>query len=432
MVTPEEVGYKLIQAPDMHGSARVVAVPWDKDAGEPKGHFGYSHTWGNSMLCVIDPVEYVSSVHMDEPTLRQVISVLNSKYPKRPMNDELQSIASANVKHWVYEAKEKYTAQPGDIFPIESLDVALSASIPDEGAPAMLGNLSSAFSAPLKHTLNSLIVDQKNFIPPKKSHAGTTPTGILEVKYDVLIVPYLVYQGYSFNGNYTGAIAREMKVEQVEEMWGLPHLNAPEAAADFYMLEYLVSVKEYEPAIPFQQRSIRNLAHTFATYLNYAVGGELRHILRFNRWANLSDKHRRFYPDPEVMAGKHRSMQRTTAWAEWHRVFKKFGPAAVLGAEEMFTQYHWDGSYGGRRWSKIAKLLHQYLMGNIPAKVFVDSTWSMQHNGGMALNKSNRIHGLDNELGMVLDAHRLGHIETISRFCSPTVRELARRAGVSN
>jgi hypothetical protein len=55
---------------------------------------------------------------------------------------------------------------------------------------------------------------------------------------------------------------------------------------------------------------------------------------------------------------------------------------------ELFHDYgNWDSGFGGRNWEKIADILLSRETGKLDAKTFVDRVFTLQHNGGSALNK---------------------------------------------
>ncbi len=116
----------------------------------------------------------------------------------------------------------------------------------------------------------------------------------------------------------------------------------------------------------YQEHLVALLEPIFRDYLLCAIGGEARH-----HWA-------------ANMPGG-----RASSW-EWFA-----GMALVHGrvymldaARALFADYSaWSSGFGGQKWQSIANVLLARERGEIDAKTFVDRVFSLQHNGGSALNK---------------------------------------------
>jgi hypothetical protein len=191
------------------------------------------------------------------------------------------------------------------------------------------------------------------------------------------------------------------------------------SAADYYLLDAIIGLTRMsEVVVPEQfaqdwldrDRLVRNddmlsailvsakrshadlvdrLDRNFLAYAISAVGGELRY-------------HRALSSGPL-------SMSRSSSWDQFVEIVKEKGAAALFDAEVLFEEFG-SGSYGGHKWAVAAKIVGQRLSGNMPAWLYVDRMFTLEHNGGCFLNKVQW--STNNELGYglhhmkrVLDAH---------------------------
>lgn len=111
---------------------------------------------------------------------------------------------------------------------------------------------------------------------------------------------------------------------------------------------------------------VEYLAPNFLAYSLSAVGGELRY-------------HR-------AVGGKILSSNRSDAWDGFVAVVQEKGADVLFDADTLFREFG-GGAYGGERWGQAAKIVGQYLKGSMPAWLFVDRVFTLQHNGGCFLNK---------------------------------------------
>ena len=216
-----------------------------------------------------------------------------------------------------------------------------------------------------------------------------------------------------------------LQLHAIYDLWELPTIRLPQEAADFYLLEYLGAVLEHPQAQEMQAEQVARLAPSLANYTNFAVGGELRHVLKYTSWGELSEEYQKFYPDPHIDDGAHYHLNRPVAWRGWHAIWIRYGIEAVDAAETMFHTLSWGGScYGGSAWGRIAGTLAGYLKGTLRPKLFIDRVWSIQHNGGTLLNKApHRLLGLE-ALGVVLDWQERGNLIGLQSKASTSVLQL--------
>lgn len=168
-----------------------------------------------------------------------------------------------------------------------------------------------------------------------------------------------------------------------------------QAAADFYLLDAIKNLVRFADAeggdqermaaeranlirsdsmlsalVQSAERSYRalvdHLAPSFLAYAVPAVGGELR----YHRCAGKALK----------------ASSRDQAWDKFVAVVEQYGPETLFEADTLFLEFG-TGAYGGKKWGDAAKVVGQYLKGNMPAWLFVDRVFTLQHNGGCFLNK---------------------------------------------
>lgn len=132
---------------------------------------------------------------------------------------------------------------------------------------------------------------------------------------------------------------------------------------------------------------VERLAPSFLAYGIAAVGGELR----YHRACNNG-----------TLSGN-----RDKAWKQFVKVVQVKGPGVLFEADQLFCEFG-GGAYGGELWGNAAKVVGRYLNGSMPAWLFVDRVFTLQHNGGCFLNKvtwaKNQRWGLSS-MNYLLNAH---------------------------
>ena len=190
--------------------------------------------------------------------------------------------------------------------------------------------------------------------------------------------------------------------------------NLAQAAADFYLLEALANIEGDAAAKQRLAAFEAKLAREFSSYLDIAVGGELRYA-QSHLGGDVPKELAPYFK--EVSA--HR-WDRGTAWLVWDVVRRKYGIKALAFAETTFEHPGWRSAFGGQAWAGIARVLRTYLEGRINHRIFVDRCWSLEHNNGCAMNKLYSV--LD--LAEVLGAHGRDDYPTLLRKASMEVRHL--------
>ena len=152
-----------------------------------------------------------------------------------------------------------------------------------------------------------------------------------------------------------------------------------ESAADFYLLETLSAEGNEEAARKLSTLEER-LASEFAIYLDLALGGELRYARRHLGEEALPRELVCFFR--ETCPG-----HRGKAWLVWSVVRRSLQLRALELAEDLFSDSRWRENFGGSPWAGVARLLRQYLEGDVSRRIFVDQCFSIQHNSGSVFNK---------------------------------------------
>ena len=115
---------------------------------------------------------------------------------------------------------------------------------------------------------------------------------------------------------------------------------------------------------------------TLVGYFHMACAGEARH-------------HRAI--GGTVLAG---GRSRAGAWIGWRKIYEAVGPESVKDLANLLAEIT-GGTYGGERWEEAANILYGRITGElgpteaINKRLFVDRAWTLQHNGGIFLNKIN-------------------------------------------
>ena len=167
---------------------------------------------------------------------------------------------------------------------------------------------------------------------------------------------------------------------------------------------------------------IERLAPIFEAYVHMACGGELRH-----------------HP---AIGSSTLTGGRSTAWATWRNVYKKYGVEALKDMAKLFREFN-SKTYGDERWAIAAEVLYSYTKGELGPtdltnkKLFVDRVFTLEHNGGCFLNKlhwtnkrsgSAADHGI-NQMRTVLNAHAANppRLNTLISFASQPVKDLVQK-----
>lgn len=87
----------------------------------------------------------------------------------------------------------------------------------------------------------------------------------------------------------------------------------------------------------------------------------------------------------------------------------------VRGLEYAFFNGNWSGGFGGKAWGAVAKVLRQFVMGEISAEIMLDTAFTLCHNNGPIFNKGMLFGGYSAEIRRILDVQRGGQIPQLVR-----------------
>jgi len=152
--------------------------------------------------------------------------------------------------------------------------------------------------------------------------------------------------------------------------------------------------------LPDLDKYAKELAATFANYLDMAVGGEIRYGSQ--ECENVTELLPRI---AERYSKKDARSSRGKAWHEWKELRDDYGVSILREAEDALFEGDWDGNLGGPMWGECAKTLRLYEEGELPDVVFVDQAFSLEHNNGCVFNKLWSTSGLADLLSAVFAGH---------------------------
>lgn len=186
--------------------------------------------------------------------------------------------------------------------------------------------------------------------------------------------------------------------------------NLAGACADYYLLQSM-NPNANIPVYQALRKLSNHIAPQLATYLDMAIGGELRHAL-------LSMSEREKSDCPIIRRDRKRS--RGLAWTDWLS-WRTRADRCKLAVHMFKGGAQWKGGFGGTRWRMMASTLA--LADEMDNVGWLDRAWNLQHNGGTAFDKLWDTHELQYS---VLPAHGEDNYQTLLKFASEDVAEMFR------
>ncbi len=198
------------------------------------------------------------------------------------------------------------------------------------------------------------------------------------------------------------------------------HVRVVNLAVDFYLSLYLQEViakraegtEGFDPVTRrmcfiFKETSLTNYNAILAnavnerlnwiesflfTYLCAACAGELRHSP--GRVSSLPkyeiDRLEQFQI---VVNGSPK--QRSETQRNFLKTVTKDRIHDFLGvATDIFTQYKWAGSFGGKKWGDISKTGSDRVVTKLDRIAFIDRVFDLKHNGGPIFDKNGAVHNM--------------------------------------
>ena len=222
------------------------------------------------------------------------------------------------------------------------------------------------------------------------------------------------YKGYA--KNWIDAQSKSMR-----EFLNLTGIRADRplamACADFYLLERM-NADNFDLAIPVYRDLCLDLSQEFSHYLDFAIGGELRH-LRYTQPEFSDDLNEYITFAAEQAYGRRR------CWVGWWGMRARHTSAqhrALLReGTEIFGDYdYWDGGFGGENWQLVGKVLLDYLEGVLKPSLFIDRCWTLRHNNNFVFDKAYAEYGLKQMLTLQAE----DKYEALACYADDEVRRL--------
>ena len=193
--------------------------------------------------------------------------------------------------------------------------------------------------------------------------------------------------------------------------WYVENIDGAALAADFYLLEWLAAQDDAEARELRLARWAPQLSADFAGQLDLIIGTELGHY----ECARLDTF-------PADLAAFLRQVNLGDSRVGWWRARRELGeiPALDLAVDAFAGP---GVEYGGEAWAPIAAMLRRYAAGELPARVFIDQCFTLQHNNGCLFDKYFEAE----HLMPVLEAQAAGDLATLARHASSEVRRRWQR-----
>jgi phosphohistidine swiveling domain-containing protein len=169
---------------------------------------------------------------------------------------------------------------------------------------------------------------------------------------------------------------------------------------DFYLSDAMAKVAE-RSSLAEEARALRTRIHGEAAdmvscYLAVAVAGEVRHACSHEwRGALLAEDPtksaylilRDVYGAIDERRKEERLIAQTKAASQLQYKSLQDPIMFLRACADVFDHDAWGSSYGGRKWSRIARAVVQYLSKEVDATIFVDHAFDLRHNGGALFDK---------------------------------------------
>lgn len=207
-----------------------------------------------------------------------------------------------------------------------------------------------------------------------------------------------------------------MNQDKALELWKIPNRNEiklHKEAANFYLLKDLSIELGYDLDLFKEKEDF--LADIFEKYLSMVIGGELRHCESIRN--SISKNTMALW---DFIKPLEKDM-RNDCWYEWGTFYLNISHKEKIRVLITARRFFWGGSwrkqYGGISWKKICDLLIDYKKGSISKTTFVDTTFSIHHNGNYVTDKIWDV----SFLNRVLDSAFEGDIKALKVDASPDI-----------
>ena len=202
-----------------------------------------------------------------------------------------------------------------------------------------------------------------------------------------------------------------------------PDRNLAKACADFYLLERMVA-DGYRPAIEPLRAFEKQTGREFATYLDMAVGGEVRHAGDCEREFGVEIPHNLA---KYIQAARDVRFSRGKCWRIWTRM-RQSNPESVVwfvDCHDVFEDDNWPHNkeryrVGGPAWATASVVVYDYLTKVIKPRTFIDRCFTLQHNNDYIFDKVYKVKGLNN----TLEIQKAGDYKALGRLASRPVKAM--------
>jgi hypothetical protein len=199
------------------------------------------------------------------------------------------------------------------------------------------------------------------------------------------------------------------------------HASPEQEAIWFYLMNHAMAnvALKYDADEPISQevhdlimhyhRNVQIKALRMAFYLVLICTRESRHAHTNNNLTELYSK----YPSSVKEFHKQLSELGSDGAA---KKFKVNPPPVTMGVyssflEDVFFKCNYGGGYGGKAWGQIAKILRQFIHGEISPEMMLDTAFTLCHNNGPIFNKGMLYDMYDGgAIVKILDVQRSGQI----------------------
>jgi cyclophilin family peptidyl-prolyl cis-trans isomerase len=219
-------------------------------------------------------------------------------------------------------------------------------------------------------------------------------------------------EGHTEREEALSAVAREAR--QYHQRWYLDTVDGAALAADFYLLVSMAADGD-DAARARLAWWAPQLCADLARQLDLIIGTELGHY----QAARLDSV-------PAGLREFLRSVNVEDSRAGWWRARQELGELAALDlARQAFAGPGVE--YGGEAWAPIAAMVRRFSAGELPARVFLDQCFTLQHNNGSLFDKYFDVQ----DMLTVLEAQAGGDLVTLARHASTEVRARWQRHSAS-
>lgn len=202
-----------------------------------------------------------------------------------------------------------------------------------------------------------------------------------------------------------------------------PDRNLAKACADFYLLERMVA-DGYRPAVEPLRLFEKQTAREFATYLDMAVGGEVRHAGECESEFGVTIPRNLI---KYIQAARDVRYSRSKCWKIWSRMrySNRESVQWFVDCETVFNDELWPHEedlylVGGPSWATASRVVFDYMTEVIKPRTFIDRCFTLQHNYGAIFDKVYKVRGLNTALEIQKD----DNYQNLSRLASRPVKSM--------